>query len=316
MVATVWLSARNESDDEWVLHTLAVRSQLAEVLTLVQRVESGQRGYLVTGNDAYLVSYDAAIERLPEVLDQTGRLVDDDQQQREVAAARDRLMAVNSQLLEQVQRREQAEGQLRQSQKMEAIGQLPGGIAHDFKHMLGVIAGARPHATAHQQEASSSSRAGISRSIPRYAGTTMKVYLPRLIGRSEQATVSMVRPAPKADANEVILVVVVVVEDDPLMRQMSPDALAELGYTVIASDSAVAALSVLGSRPEVKSLFTDVVMPEMNGRKLADESLRRRPDLKILVTTDGGVLDPGVNFPGKPFALEQLAKKVRAVLDE
>jgi DNA-binding NtrC family response regulator len=83
-------------------------------------------------------------------------------------------------------------------------------------------------------------------------------------------------------------------------------------------------LSVLGSRPEVKLLFTDVVMPELNGRKLADECLRRRSDLKILFTTGytpntvvhGGVLDPGVNFLGKPFALEQLAKKVRAVLDE
>jgi YesN/AraC family two-component response regulator len=71
-------------------------------------------------------------------------------------------------------------------------------------------------------------------------------------------------------------------------------------------------------------LFTDVVMPEMNGRKLADESPRRRPDLKILFTTGytpnavmhGGVLDPGVNFLGKPLTLEQLAKKLRAVLDE
>jgi CheY-like chemotaxis protein len=130
----------------------------------------------------------------------------------------------------------------------------------------------------------------------------------------------MVRPAPKGDANEVILVV----EDDPLMRQMSADALADLGYTVIAGDSAVAALSVLGSRPEVKLLFTDVVMPEMNDRKLANECLRRRSDLKILFTTGytpnavvhGGVLDPGVNFLGKPFALEQLAKKVPAGLDE
>ena len=130
----------------------------------------------------------------------------------------------------------------------------------------------------------------------------------------------MVRPAPAGDANEVILVV----EDDPLMRQMSADALADLGYTVIASDNAAGASSVLGSRPEVKLLFTDVVMPEMNGRKLADESPRRRPDLKILFTTGytpnavmhGGVLDPGVNFLGKPLTLEQLAKKVRAVLDE
>jgi CHASE3 domain sensor protein len=83
MVATFWLSARNESDDEWVLHTLAVRSQLAEALTLVQRAESGQHGYLLTGNEAYLVSYDAAVERLPAALDQTSRLVDDDQQQQQ-----------------------------------------------------------------------------------------------------------------------------------------------------------------------------------------------------------------------------------------
>jgi CHASE3 domain sensor protein len=82
-----------------VLHTLAVRSQLAEALTLVQRAESGQHGYLLTGNEAYLVSYDAAVERLPAALDQTSRLVDDDQQQQAFEQLRqliaDKLMEMN-----------------------------------------------------------------------------------------------------------------------------------------------------------------------------------------------------------------------------
>jgi CheY-like chemotaxis protein len=150
------------------------------------------------------------------------------------------------------------------------------------------------------------------------AGTTVKVYLPRLIGVSEPPRDVTAPSLPRGDASEVILVV----EDDALMRQMSADALTDLGYTVIASDGAAEALRVLDGRPEVKLLFTDVVMPEMNGKRLADEALRRRPGLKILFTTGytpnavvhGGVLDPGVNFLGKPFGLEQLARKVRAVL--
>ena len=107
------------------------------------------------------------------------------------------------------------------------------------------------------------------------------------------------------------------------MRQMSVDALTDLGYGVIDGESAAEALRILDGRPDVKLLFTDVVMPEMNGKKLADEALRRRPDLKILFTTGhtpnavvhGGVLDPGVNLLGKPFTLQQLAAKVRATLD-
>jgi len=150
-------------------------------------------------------------------------------------------------------------------------------------------------------------------------GTTVKIYLPRLRGPVEEAR----RAAPQAvkgDADEVILVV----EDDPLMLRLSADALRELGYSVIESESAVHAMLVLDENPGVKLLFTDVVMPEVNGRKLADEALLKRPNLKVLFTTGytrnavvhGGVLDPDVNFLSKPFTLEQLASKVRSVLDD
>jgi CheY-like chemotaxis protein len=117
--------------------------------------------------------------------------------------------------------------------------------------------------------------------------------------------------------------VVLVVEDDPMMRRLSTETLVELGYTVLESDGAASALSILDQRPDIKLLFTDVVMPDVNGKKLADEAVRRRPDLKVLFTTGytqnavvhGGVLDAGVNLLSKPFALDQLAAKVRMVLD-
>jgi DNA-binding response OmpR family regulator len=76
-------------------------------------------------------------------------------------------------------------------------------------------------------------------------------------------------------------------------------------------------------RDDLALVFTDVVMPGGSGKQLADEALRRRPHLKIIYTTGytpnvvvhGGVLDPGVQLLTKPFTLEQLAAKVRAVLD-
>jgi signal transduction histidine kinase len=593
VVATFWLSDRNQSDEDWVRHTLSVRNQLAQILTLAQGAESGQRGYLLTGDANYLAPYDAAVRQMPETLDRAVALVSDNPQQQqalgqlraliddkleelrstvearkadraeaalaivnsdegrrsmdeirallttmeaeenrlladrqasagtsstllrwgagasfalvcvlgaligyftrhsftEVAAARDRLMVANGELVEQVRRREQVESQLRQSQKMEAIGQLSGGIAHDCNNMLGVITGAldlmqrrirmgdfgierfmeaaikateraaglthrllafarqQPlvpepinanklignmsdllrstlgehirietvsaaglwltKADAHQLESAilnvainardampeggnltietgnvflddaycrqnaeaepgqfiliavsdtgtgmapdvaarvfdpffttkpagrgtglglsqvygfiKQSRGHIKVYSEPGAGTSVKIYLPRLIGETEKLERPLPPAAQKGDAGEVVLVV----EDDQLMRQMSVDALTDLGYGVIDSESAVEALRILDGRPDVKLLFTDVVMPEMNGKKLADEALRRRPDLKILFTTGytpnavvhGGVLDPGVNLLGKPFTLEQLAAKVRATLD-
>ena len=71
-------------------------------------------------------------------------------------------------------------------------------------------------------------------------------------------------------------------------------------------------------------MFTDIVMPEVDGRRLADQALKLRPKLKVLFTTGytrnavvhHGVVDAGVHLLGKPYSLDQLAAKVRAVLDE
>jgi PAS domain S-box-containing protein len=151
-------------------------------------------------------------------------------------------------------------------------------------------------------------------------GTTVKVYLPRLMGAGAETTlVDNSSPVPRGELQEVILVV----EDEPAVRQFSVDALTELGYRVFAADSAASALQILEAEPSISLLFTDVVMPETNGRKLADEACRRWPHLKVLFTTGysrnavvhNGVLDPGVNLIGKPFTLQELAARVREVLE-
>ncbi len=152
------------------------------------------------------------------------------------------------------------------------------------------------------------------------AGTTVKIYLPRLAGDVREIKRTAVEPTRTGDRSEIILVV----EDDVLMRRLTTDALHELGYTVFESDNAASALATLDRVADVKLLFTDVVMPDVNGKKLADEAVRRRPGLKVIFTTGytanavvhGGVLDHGVHLISKPFTLDQLATKVRAVLDE
>jgi CheY-like chemotaxis protein len=107
------------------------------------------------------------------------------------------------------------------------------------------------------------------------------------------------------------------------VRRFSVEALTELGYRVLEAEGGPEALRLLDAHPEVALMFTDVVMPEVNGAKLAQEARRRRPDLRILFTTGytrnavvhNGTLDPGVELIGKPFTIEELAAKVREVLD-
>jgi signal transduction histidine kinase len=151
-------------------------------------------------------------------------------------------------------------------------------------------------------------------------GTTVKIYLPRDMSESEtQSQPAEARPIAAGKPSETILLV----DDEPRVRALAVESLREIGYRVIAAGRAEEALQLLDANPATDLLFTDIVMPDMDGRRLADEATRRRPMLKVLFTTGftknavihNGVLDPGVNFLAKPFTIEALAAKVRLVLD-
>lgn len=152
-------------------------------------------------------------------------------------------------------------------------------------------------------------------------GTTVKIYLPRLFADDQplpQESAAIVE-TPHGHADELVLVV----EDEEEVRRMSVATLRELGYTVIEAAGGAEALRSLATHPEVRLLFTDVVMPDMNGRELADVAREEHPDLLVVYTTGytrnaivhNGVLDAGVDFIPKPFTVDQLARKIRAVFD-
>jgi CheY-like chemotaxis protein len=151
-------------------------------------------------------------------------------------------------------------------------------------------------------------------------GTSIKIYLPR-VHSAEGAEDQKANELPVAgSARETILVV----EDDPDVRSYSSESLRELGYQVLEAETAAAALSSLQQHPEVSVLFTDVGLPGgMNGRQLAEEASKLRPDLKVLFTTGyarnaivhGGRLDPGVELLTKPFTQAALAAKLRDIID-
>jgi len=589
---SLWLAQRQQTAFGWVQHTLEVQKQLATVLSHMQDAETGQRGYLLTGETDFLKPYNAAVAGIDKELDRLdvsiadnpsqkararkvrsliheriarlqhnvatkqrgepikvavlvqGRLlmdqirvtlaemtaeeqgllarrqaaantqgyliigtllacalatlllgafaIRDGRRRVEVAtAARDALALSNAQLKAEAGHREAAETQVRQLQKMEAVGQLTGGIAHDFNNMLAVVLGSLdmakrrlvtdpPRAGAYIDNAIEGAQratqltgrllafsrqqplaplamdvnklvGGMSEMLRRtigedlrvetvlagglwrsfvdpgqlenailnlcvngrdampdggrltietsnahlddaYAeahaevrpgqyvmvsvsdtgvgmpldvadrafdpfyttkgvgkgtglglsqvhgfvkqsgghvkiysepgvGTTVKLYLPRHTGAEEMSDVEAATPleAPRALNGEIVLVV----EDDERVRHLSVDALRELGYTVVQASDAGQALAILTVQSRVDLLFTDIVMPDMNGRRLADKARETWPDLRVLYTTGytrnaivhNGMLDANVAFLPKPFTMEQLAVKVRQVID-
>jgi PAS domain S-box-containing protein len=151
-------------------------------------------------------------------------------------------------------------------------------------------------------------------------GTTVKLYLPRLAAEPISDASAEPRVLPERAAHETILLV----EDDEDVREHSEEILSELGYRVLSARDGTTALSLLETAPEIRLLFTDVGLPGgINGRQLADEARRRRPDLKVLFTTGyarnaivhQGRLDPGVELITKPFTYSALAHKIRQVLE-
>jgi signal transduction histidine kinase/ActR/RegA family two-component response regulator len=151
-------------------------------------------------------------------------------------------------------------------------------------------------------------------------GTTVKIYLPRLF--AAETPIEPARPpvaASPSDRRKVL-----VVEDDDRVRAFTEEALSDLGYDVVSADSAADALAEVAHAPDIDLLLTDVVMPDINGRDLAEQVLKLRPGLPVLYMTGftrnavvhNGMLDPGVNFMAKPFTVDQLAAKVREALDK
>jgi CheY-like chemotaxis protein len=148
-------------------------------------------------------------------------------------------------------------------------------------------------------------------------GTTVKLYLPRYMGADDTAEgTQSILTKPGGETT------ILVVEDEDAVRRFAVEALREIGYRVLEADGAAAALRVLAADPDVAVLLTDVIMPEMDGRRLADAALKLRPDLKVVYMTGytrnavvhNGVLDAGTHLIGKPFTILQIAAKLDEVL--
>ncbi|MES2441706.1 MAG: PAS domain-containing protein [Pseudomonadota bacterium] len=144
-------------------------------------------------------------------------------------------------------------------------------------------------------------------------GTTVRVYLPVHDGELAPAAARHTAVAPRGRAEEVVMVV----EDEERVRSYSVEALRELGYTVIDARDGPEALRMIALGQRVDLLFTDIVMPDMTGRELADHARAHIPGLKCLFTS-GYSREADANAPdllAKPFALDQLAVRIRAALD-
>ncbi len=150
-------------------------------------------------------------------------------------------------------------------------------------------------------------------------GTTFKIYLPR-VDQPVEATGGESHPKSVQRGTETILLV----EDDPQLRQLSSSILAHCGYKMLVASTPEEGLAICQANyRDIRLLITDVVMPRMNGRQLAEQIAQVSPEVRVLYisgyTSNAivhyGVLDPGLWFLPKPFTLSALIAKVREVLD-
>ncbi len=152
-------------------------------------------------------------------------------------------------------------------------------------------------------------------------GTTFKLYLPRQ--RDEAVSFeakSEATPAIRTEGSETVLVV----EDEPTVRMLITETLQGLGYKAIEASDGPTAVQILQSEVHIDLLITDVGLPGLNGRQIADAGRYTRPDLPVLFVTgyahnaaigQGEALTPGMEMLTKPFALDMLANKIRGMIE-
>jgi len=152
-------------------------------------------------------------------------------------------------------------------------------------------------------------------------GTSVRLYLPRLHStETERVLSAVVGEAPAAIAGETVMLV----EDDAAVRMLVLDLLKELGYRAHEAEDARGALPVLESDLRVDLLVTDVGLPGMNGRQLAEIARQHRPGLKVLFMTGyaeiaaerQGFLEEGMDMVSKPFSIDLLANKIRTMIGQ
>ncbi|MEO5640767.1 MAG: PAS domain S-box protein [Sphingomicrobium sp.] len=150
-------------------------------------------------------------------------------------------------------------------------------------------------------------------------GTTIKLYLPRHLGPDEHnEALPGLTAAHVSDHGETVLVV----EDDPVVRELIVEVLGELGYRTIEATDGPGGIALLQSPARIDLLVTDIGLPGLNGRQVADAGRAVRPGLKTLFMTGyaenaalaSGFLEPGMTMITKPFAIEALASRVREIL--
>jgi PAS domain S-box-containing protein len=147
-------------------------------------------------------------------------------------------------------------------------------------------------------------------------GTTVKIHLPKFAGELEDEVVkSDDDRSPRAEAGETVLVV----EDEPVVRALILEVLGDLGYRALEAADGPSGLRILESKQRIDLLITDVGLPGLNGRQLADHARVTRPELRILFITGyaeqaaiaSGFLAPGMEMITKPFAIDELTRRIR-----
>ncbi|WP_122430998.1 ATP-binding protein, partial [Pseudomonas viridiflava] len=150
-------------------------------------------------------------------------------------------------------------------------------------------------------------------------GTTVELFLPRFKGNQDEDEQSFQSNAVYAKEGETVLIV----EDDPAVRALVSEVLSELGYAFIEAGDSLSAVPILESGQRIDLLISDVGLPGMNGRQLAEIARQLRPELKVLFITGyaehaaarSGFLDTGMQLITKPFAFDHLTSKVREMIE-